>query len=251
VKRGLILVVLFAAMVALTTPAQAAVPVGAHLVFTGDFETGNFGQWSQCQNRRYSGSCKGRNVQFYGMQVVGGSARQGQYAARFEVRNGDQPSWGGGERSEVARYDQGRVHEGDERWYEFSLMFDPAFPVVTGKYFIVMQWHGPDNEPPPMALEVQGAGQLVLTGHGTQAPLMVVGDIARGQWVDYVVHARFSRSSATGWTEVFRDGVLAVPRHPRANLSGHSDYFKMGIYRDVRATSTAVMWADGLRITGP
>jgi hypothetical protein len=102
-----------------------------------------------------------------------------------------------------------------------------------------------------MSLEVQGAGTLVLTGHIPDAPTMVIGDIARGQWVDYVVHAVFSRSSGTGWAEVYRNGVLAVPRHPRANMNSDFNYLKMGLYRDGRATSTAVLWADGMRVTAP
>jgi hypothetical protein len=250
VKRGSVLVVLITVCLALTTPAHAAVPTGSRVIFVGDFETGDFSQWSQCQNRRYSGSCKGERVEFYGMQVVG-DAREGRHAARFELRDGDNPQWGGGERAEVARYDRGRVHEGDERWYEFSLRFDASFPAVDGAYLIVMQWHGPYNASPPMSLEVRGAGTLVLTGHIPDAPEMVIGDIARGEWVDYVVHATFSRSATTGWAEVYRNGVVAVPRHPRASMIDHSNYLKMGIYRDWNAEPTAVMWADGLRVTAP
>jgi hypothetical protein len=233
------------------SPASAAAPAGGWVVFVGDFEFGDFGQWTQCQNRVYSGPCKDMAVEFYGMQVLGGNARQGQYAARFELRDGDHPEWGGGERAEVARYGSGRVHEGDERWYEFSLMFDPSFPVQTSKSVMVMQWHGADDLPPPLGLEVQGEGQLVLSSLFPEGPSMVIGDIARGQWVDYVVHAKFSKASETGWVEVYRNGVLTVPRHARANMNSDADYLKMGLYRNTQETSTAVMWADGMRITAP
>jgi hypothetical protein len=234
-----------------TAPASPGVQVGGHDVFVGDFETGNFLQWTQCQSHAYSGPCKDMPVGYYGMQIVSSGAHQGQYAARFELHDGDNPSWGGGERAEVARYKEGRVHEGDERWYQFSLMFDPAFPVEQSKYFMVMQWHGADDLPPPMTLEVVGDGQLALTAHNPEAPPMAIGDIARGQWVDYVVHAKFSKSAETGWAEVYRNGVLTVPRHARANMNSDTDYLKLGLYRDVKATATAVMWADGLRVTAP
>lgn len=249
-RRGWVVTLLVVLSMTLASPASAAVPVGARLVFVGDFETGDFSQWTQCQNRRYSGSCKGDRVTFYGMSVVADDHRQGAYAARFEVRDGDKPHWGGGERSEVARYNVGRVHEGDERWYEFSLKFDQAFPADNGKFLTVMQWH-PNNGhgSPPMALLVWG-GQLFLAGTpGT--PSMVIGDIARGEWVDYVVHARFSRSAQTGFAEVYRNGALAVPVHARVNMVDRSDYLKLGLYRDDTAIATAVMWADGLRITAP
>jgi len=251
VKRWLVLAVLVTLSLTLTTPASAAVPVGSRPVFVGDFETGNFRQWTRCQNRKFSGPCKDMPAGFYGVQVVDSDARQGRYAARFELRDGDRPAWGGGERAEVARYKSGRVTEGDERWYEFSLKFDPAFPVDTSKSVVVMQWHGSDKKPPPMVLEVQGEGQLVLTSYVPEGPPMVIGDIARGQWVDYVVHAKFSQAVETGWVEMYRNGVLTVPRHARANMNSRLDYLKMGLYRAAEATSTAVMWADGMRVTAP
>jgi hypothetical protein len=232
------------------TPTSA-VPVGTWAVFVSDFEFGDFAQWTQCQNRMYSGPCKDMAPGFYGMQVLDSNARQGRYAARFELRDGDFPEWGGGERSEVARYKSGRVTEGDERWYEFSLMFDAAFPVEPVKSVLVMQWHGSDELPPPMALEVQGEGQLVLTSYAPEGPPMVVGDIARGEWVDYVVHAKFSSAAEAGWVEVYRNGVLTVPRHARANMNSRFNFLKMGLYRSRDATTTAVMWADGLRVTAP
>jgi Polysaccharide lyase len=250
-RRGLILLLLVVVSLSLVTPANAAVPVGGRLIFVGDFESGNFGQWTQCQSRRYSGPCKGGGIEFYGMQVVSQERRQGQYAARFELRNGDKPRWGGGERAEVARYNLGRVHEGDERWYEFNLKFDAAFPDDNGKFLIVMQWHPDGNGSPPMALIVSG-GQLFLTGSAAVgAPAMLIGDIARGEWVDYVVHAKFSRSAETGWAEVYRNGALAVPMHARANMVDNSNYLKMGLYRDDTASATAVLWVDGLRVTAP
>jgi hypothetical protein len=249
-RRGWIVLLLVVLSSTLAPPANAAVPVGGRLIFVGDFETGDFSQWTQCQSRRYSGSCKGDGIESYGMRVTPEDRRQGAYAARFEVRDGDKPSWGGGERAEVARYNIGRVHEGDERWYEFSLKFDQAFPADNGRFLTVMQWHPDGLAGSPMALLVSG-GQLFLGGKAPGAPSLVIGDIARGEWVDYVVHARFSRSAQTGFAEVYRNGAVAVPMHARANMVDNSDYLKMGFYRDDRASATAVMWADGMRVTAP
>jgi hypothetical protein len=254
VKRGLIAVVLTAVLLSVATPTSAAttaaVAVGSRVVFVGDFETGDFSQWTQCQNRRFSGRCKSDHVEFYGMRVVGGTAvHQGHHAARFELRNGDKPKWSEGERAEVARYNKGMVREGDERWYQFSLRFSRTFPVVTGRYLVVMQWHGDNNRPPPMSLSVQGNGRLVLAGNSVGAPTKVIGDIARGQWVDYVVHVKFSRTR--GWAEVWRNGIKTVPLHVRANMDSATNYLKTGLYRDVHEKATAVMWVDGLRVTAP
>lgn len=253
-KHGVIFVVLTAVLLSIATPASAAgsaaVAVGGRVVFVGDFETNDFTQWSQCQNRKFSGSCKSHHVEFYGMRVVGGTAvHQGHHAARFELRNGDRPRWSAGERTEVARYGKAMVTEGDERWYQFSLRFSRTFPAVTGRYLLVMQWHGDTDRPPPMSLSVRGNGQLVLAGNAVGAPTKVIGDIARGQWVDYVVHVKFSRTH--GWAEVWRNGVRTVPLHSRANMDSATNYLKTGLYRDVHEKLTAVMWVDGLRVTAP
>jgi hypothetical protein len=50
---------------------------------------------------------------------------------------------------------------------------------------------------------------------------------------------------------VYRNGVLTVPRHARVNMNSRFDYFKMGLYRNTEATSTAVLWVDGVRVTAP
>jgi hypothetical protein len=228
----------------------SGVAVGSDVVFTGDFETGDFSQWTQCQNRKFSDPCADYSGNFYGARVVDEGARQGRYAARFEVRNGDDPSWGGGERSEVAAYDAGEVREGDERWYQFSLKFADDFPDVTGNFFIVMQWHSGHGQP-PMALEVDHDGRLLLKNNHTDNETRVIGTIERGKWVDYVLHVKFSREKRHGWAEVYQDGELVVPRHARSSMSSDHNYLKMGIYRAKSERSDAVLWVDAVRITAP
>src|SRR5688572_29805751 len=62
------------------TATSPAVPVGSEVVFVGDFETGDFRQWSRCQNRIFSDPCHNMREDFYGMQIVSSDARQGRYA---------------------------------------------------------------------------------------------------------------------------------------------------------------------------
>jgi hypothetical protein len=76
-----------------------------------------------------------------------------------------------------------------------------------------------------MALQVQGEGQLILTGHGPEAPPTVIGDIA---------HANVSQAVETGWVEVSPVRVSHDESLPRWE-----------------ATSPGVLWADGRRITAP
>lgn len=230
---------------------NSGVPVGGKVVFVGDYETGDAGQWKTCQSRDFNGSCPTDQSGFYGMQVLGGGQqRQGNYAARYELRDGDVPEFGGGERAEVSMSDGARVYEGDERWYEFSLKFDQGFTNPTSSFFIVMQWHSGDGSP-PMALMVNRSGELQLTNNATNAATTTIGTVRRGEWVDYVLHVKFSNSASVGWAEVHQNGALAVPRHSRATMSSDSSYLKQGIYRSSSESSTAVVWQDGLRVTAP
>lgn len=232
------------------TPGNT-VPVGSTVVYVGDYETGNFTQWSNCQNVYLNGPCSNIDPARYSATIVsGGEQRQGQYAARYEVRNGDIPNFGGGERSESRAPSAANVVEGDERWYEFSLKFDQNFPNPTGGWFIVMQWHAGSGSP-PLALEVSKSGVLELRNNRTGTQVHPIGPIKRGQWTDYVIHAKFSNSSSTGYVEAWENGVKKVQRTSHTTMASSSNYLKMGIYRDQNDSQTHVVYQDGLRVTAP
>jgi Polysaccharide lyase len=262
-----------AAMLALVTPATGApapdaappvgrpgpypkVPVGPTEVFRGDYDTGNFGQWGTCQSVKLNTSCRSvKPGQHYSMGMVPApNARQGPFAARFEVRDGDVPNFGGGERSEVSSSAPGALtHEGDERWYEFSMYLPPEFQNPKGYWFIVMQWHGGDGSP-PLAVVVTKDGKVALGGGDggdvTAREPKPLGPVRRGQWVDYVLHVGFSVNKSEGYVEGWENGVQTVPRYSRRTMRDDESYLKQGIYRESDG-STAVVWLDGLRITGP
>jgi hypothetical protein len=237
-------------------PACRAVPAGvpacATEVFTGDWETGNASQWQTCQSRSFNGPCSGWAPSYPLTLAGGGQQRQGTTAARFELRDGDVPRFGGGERSEVdSRAAGAMLAEGQEKSYAFSLKFDSGFTCPTGSYFIVLQFHPPSKKPPKLALMVNSACELVLTDNVTNTGSRVIGDIARGSWVDYVLHVKGSAHAATGFVEVWRNGVVRVARQPWASLGGAPAYLKMGAYRTAAESGTAVVWHDGLAVYTP
>jgi hypothetical protein len=239
-------------------PAPASAPAGdrapqvpatATLVWDGGWDTGGSSQWETCQNRSYNASCA-RFSGNYSLSTTT-AAREGSHAARFEVRDGDIPSFGGGERSEATAPDVVDIAPGDERWYQFSLKFDEGYTCEAAPaWVIVSQWHAGSGSP-PMALMVDARCRLVLTNNVTRSGHKVIGDIADGQWVDYVVHAVHSTSAADGWVEVYRDGELVVPQHARASMADSSSYFKQGIYRGGGTVSTGVMHLDGTKVWKP
>lgn len=236
----------------LPSPTTApSVPVGSRVVFVGDYETGNFTQWSNCQNVYLNGSCSGIDPNRYSATIVSnGSQRQGQYGARFEVRDGDIPDFGGGERSEVRAPSVANVVEGDERWYEFSLKFDDNFQNPTGGWFIIMQWHAGSGSP-PLALEVNRNGILELRNNRNNTEVHQIAPIKRGEWTDYVIHAKFSQNKSIGYVEAWENGVQKLQRTPHTTMASSSNYLKMGIYRDESNTQTHVVYQDGLRVTAP
>jgi hypothetical protein len=228
------------------------VPVGARVVFSGDYETGNFAQWGNCQSVIQNGPCSRYSGGHYSLRLVsGGGQRQGNYAARFELRNGDVPDFGGGERTEVAAHGAASTREGDERWYEWSMKFDEGFSAAGGWGLIVMQWHDASNGSPPLALHIRGQSGVEIGGDGVPHVKKAIGPIRRGQWVDYVLHVKFSRSATTGWVEAWENGVKTVPRYNRATMRVGDNYLKMGIYRDSSNTATHIVYQDGLRVTAP
>jgi hypothetical protein len=229
---------------------RPVVPVGPRELFRGDYETGDFSQWDICQTATTNSRCSGFGRGDRTMRVVDDDVRQGRYAARFDVAPGDVPDFGGGERAEVRSDAPGAVvHEGDERWYQWSMKFPADFPNPTGVWFIVMQWHAGSGSP-PLAITVSNDGDVQIGGDGLRGePRRTLGPVRRGEWVDYTLHVRFSRSHDEGFVEGWENGVATVPRVARATMTSDENYLKQGVYRDTGPATWVLL--DGLRITGP
>lgn len=231
-------------------PTASAVPVGSREAFVGDWETGDFSQWQQCQAKNLNARCRTIGAGNEQMRIVEGDARQGRFAARFDIRPGDVPPFGGGERSEVqSNADGAVVREGDERWYEWSMKFPEDFENPQGVWFIVLQWHSSSGSP-PLAVNVDSDGRIRIGGDGLKSePKRWIGKVRPGEWVDYVLHVKFSRDRDTGFIEGWENGRQTVPRYNRASMKDGENYLKQGVYRD-DGPATWVM-QDGLRVTAP
>ena len=230
---------------------------GSSVVFVGDYDTGDLSQWATLHARGWN-KFPGAYCTYSACVHDGGPGHP--TAARFEVRDGDIPPFGGGERAEVRTGDGtssgAYVFEGDERWYELSLKFEDTFSNPregTDGWFMVMQWLPLDNSSPPITLQVSTSDTLELGGDGASIPFRrSIGPVARGAWVDYVLHVKFSDDPAVGFVEAWQNGVLAVPRHNRPTMAAsQASYLKQGVYRDVHSEGTQVVWHDGLRVTAP
>ncbi len=227
-------------------PEEAApsnVPVGGKEVFVGDFETGDFDQWSN--NCHAVSDCGPPSI-----EIQSKDTRNSKFAGHFIVHDGDTPI-DSGERSEVRAEDPGSlVHNGDERWYQVSYKF-PANFKLDGDWLIVTQWHATNDGSPPVAIEIRNGDELTITSDGADNVNHTIGKIPVGKWSDYVFHIKFSENKSEGFVEAWQDGKLVVPKVSMRTMATEEAYLKAGIYRDNDATGTSEVWMDNFRVTAP
>lgn len=250
-------------------PISPPVASAATPSFVGDFETGNFDQWPVCQNAAVkSVLCTELGAPTYSMQVEGDVVRQGKFAARFEVRHGDEPAGiccGG--RAEVSGETATRADEGDDRWYQWSTQFDPSFPADKG-WSVLSQWHAyADGGSPPVAIGIRGDDRwgILLTkwrAPGEADPRQLEPwstPIVRGVWNDIKLHVKWSASDDVGFIELWLNGVpQEFTDAPCAHQTqcavrtlmpnGGGVYFKQGYYRDPSIVPTGVVYHDGFSV---
>lgn len=240
------------------TPPPSPVPPGLRQLFLGNYDTGNFSQWAMLQAKGINAPPPPNYCTYSACVKDGGPGHP--TAARFELRDGDVPPFGGGERVEVsvASWHASRggvVAEGDERWYQFSLKFEEDWQNPRhgpNSWFMVMQWIPTSAEPPRLTIQVTQDNFLELGGAFETVPYRrKIAPVRPGEWVDYVVHVKFSKDPNVGWVEAYENGELVVERHSRATLSpsGAGSQLKQGIYRDAESSGTQVVWHDGMIIS--
>ena len=227
-------------------PPAADAPLPGKTIFRGDFETGSISQWAGFQR-----------VADDRISVVRSPVRQGSYAARFEVRNGDNPI-GFGDRAEV----QSSTHEaeGQDRWYSWSTMFAADFP-RTSAWQVVSQWHADADGSPPLGFYAQNddiqlqANRFSGPGSPLSTEIIWHGPMRRGLWNDIRIHVKWSGSDSTGFVELWVNGVRqtfddgSTHRAIRTLVPGVGAYFKQGLYRQSGVSGTGVIYHDGLQVT--
>jgi hypothetical protein len=244
-----------------STPSSPAPPPSGNgldipgvIMKVGDYNTGDLSQWSGHQN-----------LSSYSLTTVRSPVREGGYAARFEVRQGDDPLCAAGygcfgDRSEV-QMSTGET-EGQERWYSWSTMFSSDFPRYPN-WQVVSQWHSNANGSPPIGFYVVN-DSLVLQFHRYSSPdhpIDIVtpwsGPLRRGQWQDIRLHVKWSGSDSVGFVELWINGVAQTfdngqtRRYIRNMYPGIPNYFKQGYYRQSGLPATGVIYHDGFRMSRP
>lgn len=252
-------------------PPNTTPPPAGEVVFNGDFETGDFSQYLTCQTKYYNGDCSTMPPN-YPLTIVPG--HQGQHAARFEVRDGDQPSWSLGERAQLVAYNTFET-EGDEYWYDWSYMLGAGFPTTTDRWQTIMQWHPDGDGSSPFAFFVDN-GKISLRTHPyLNGPWDGVRNVwqtpaVTGQWIDMRIHVKWSHDPNIAFVELWRNGVKQnFTDNPADNGNGtpcvgqqlcHFYNLAPGdagmramptYYRDYAITETGIVYHDNFVVSTP
>jgi hypothetical protein len=216
------------------------------VAWRGDFETGTLTQWDNGVQAKDASR----------VAVVSAPLRQGKYAARFEVRPGDNnvAGSGTGERAEVlAKASTTDGVEGHESYWAWSTYFPSTFDAPMGGWNAFTQFHhtGPTGQANMMfAVADMKSLTLRVMGGDPNAPArkdFVLAPLQKGAWYDLVLHVKWSASASTGFVEAWINGNRVVPKTFTPTLySGMSAYAKQGYYRSAYSNTT-VVYQDGMR----
>ena len=240
-------------------PSPVIEQQGPELLYETSFAAGNFTEFNSCQWTGRNDDCQAYDgTADYSATVVAAVGRP--HVARFEVRDGDVPPFGGGERAEIAAPGPNggadhAVYVGDERWFAFDMNLDASFPNPGGWGGVLWQMHPQSTTASPsLVLDIDPSGNLGLANHDPSGALRTdLGPAAKGAWRRYVIHAKFSADEGVGFREMWIDGVQVEPLTMcKTMIPGDTyNYMKLGHYRDSPSTGTAIVYFDNLKVTGP
>jgi len=235
-------------------------------IFTGDYSTGDFSQWTNMQNKLVNGAPQSYPGG-YSAQVISEDKDCG-YIGRFELRDGDIPSFGGGERSEVGAVGPSDAVSGNTRFYAFSVKFDSAFPTNHGSlgWGVTNQWGDSTagGSPtvswgwqPDTPTGYWSLLHLPQSSPGVYLTPTRILDVALnlGNWHDVKVEIKFSTSDATGYVRAWLDGTAQTLSGGSTTFAGRTmipgdtvSSYHEGYYRDAAMTTTAIIYHAGFRM---
>lgn len=209
-------------------------------VFNGDFETGDLTQWDEDRTQRVSDDR---------LRVVTDPVRQGRYALRAEVRQGDDPIDSGDDRAEVLRKDE-QDPEGSVRWYAWSTMLPRDYP-IDESWQVFLQFKQDGEGSPPVQLGAAD-GTVGISAYGGKFTMWET-QPELGRWHDFVLGVKWSPDKSVGWLELWYDGQQVLPRTTVATMYAFDgrtlpNYVKLGYYRAREIEPPGVIYHDGFRV---
>ncbi|QDE80919.1 heparin lyase I family protein [Myxococcus xanthus] len=204
----------------------------ADVVWKGDFETGNTSQWTRSQS-----------VSNSRLQVVTDVVREGRYALKATVRQGDDPINASGNRNELLYISQEKA---DSTWYyKWSTLFPTNYP-LDDSWQVFAQWHQEGCcGSPPLEFYVRGEEMHMRVG-GVKGKVLWTAPLKRGDWSDFVLQVKWSPNAKTGFVQLWHNNEVVVPKTYVATQFGKEmNYLKLGLYRDDAIRPEASVYHDG------
>jgi uncharacterized protein (TIGR03382 family) len=206
----------------------------AAVKWTGDFESANLRQYMKVQS-----VAADRAV------VITNPLRQGRYAARITVRQGDNPIGASGNRTELVK--ASNETNGSEYYYRWSSMFPSTFPRSIKWQLFTQFHHSGMNGSPPVEFYTLN-DQLRMRVGGINGKIVWTAPLSRARWYNFVLHAKWSPNSSVGFIEFWVDGKKVVPkRYMATQYSGQYNIMKIGYYRDASISQTAQIFHDSVK----
>ena len=176
------------------------------VIFTGDFETGDLSQWATVQEGCDDAGNDPRIVVYSAEDAPAGAPmpRQGKYAAKFHVLNGDTDAHCTTTDNPRAQLmTNGNLEKpGNDLWQFWSAYFPPDFPscgALSDCWLLFQEdYEAPYTVGPALGWTVEtvnGVDSMTLShvgSHKWSAPLIL------GAWVDFLVHKNFENTAGGG-----------------------------------------------------
>jgi len=198
----------------LAVPLLAALPVGAEVIWRGDFETGTTEQWK--------GAPKSDSV-----KIVKDPVREGKYALRIDGTNA--ANKGGRDRIELQHQPKSTA-EGTERYFSWSIYLPKK---LTNSSHALGYFETRNSWRQLMAFEAQGEDIKFSTRVPYALHWTGKGKLTPERWHDFAVHLLWSRDRDKGFVEVWFDGEKVVPRTKTATLLDENvAFFQIGLFRE-------------------
>jgi hypothetical protein len=230
--------------------ASRTAPAEGQVLWVGDAETGDLSQFQDTPWNNVGGTTP---------RVVTDPVREGRYAIELGLVGTTTRDDGicCGSRNELVPKFRDLV-PGDDLYFGFSTYLAPGFPVDT-YWQVITQFKQNFDGSPPLQLTVETGSYKFAGGVGhpdfPQHFMKTLAPAVTGEWVDWVLHVKFSPDPDVGFVEVWKDSELVLPHFaPRtgtmypAPFGPDASYVKIGYYRDPTIERPGTIYFDAWRI---
>jgi len=247
-------------------------PTGSKIVFEGGLETNDFSQWNDVNKNM-------NEPESYQIEIVTSPVREGMYAVKTTVHDGDEFLNTGGERCDLERrepYEQ----EGDEYWYAWSTQFPTDWInyeyAAPDDWLVIADWHSEYNNVGQLIqLEVNSKNELWVKGltgkvtgynsfKGNGSAFFyeekVRDAITLGKWNDFVFHVKWTTEDKgviefwhkvedeLTYTKVLNIHDVPTLQFKQIKSNYKPPYFLLAHYRSEEFTHTSTLYHDGYRM---